>query len=1345
MAYNGRMAQATATASTRLDFWEWVDQHGIPALIWGVLLGTGVVFVLLPIFALHWFQTPFLGGFIEQTMVVNMSGRADWALNRAVNALRPPGGTHFGYQVLSIDGQPVRSAQDVQHILAAHQPGEEVTLTLRAPQGTQVEVTVPLGHFPPTDQWFYFFIPYLIGLTYLLAGAWVFTLRRHDQAGRAFALFATTAGTTIASVFNVYTTHELTTLWTVLLGVVGGSLINLALVFPQRGRSIQRRPWLAWLGYFIAFPLVLKALPALYDLEHPTRYAIGWRDLYLFIGAAALFFFAWTTYRRLTTPSPLQREQYRFILWGAGLGFGPVIAWFFITAINTSLTFNTLALFPLVLFPLSIAYAILRYRLLNTDYVLSRALAYAALMVFVAGAYVALVTGLSLLIGTPIEANHPLAVGLLTLGLALGLNPLREWLQRHVDRVFFRGQTAYRERLQTFSQQLAQAMSVGEIVRVLRFHVQESLLPAQTHIYLLDSLTGQYVAAPDDSGQPTSDIRFPANSALATTLHHRQASIFLGEHEVIPKHLMADRARMALLSAQMYVPLPGQQQAIGWLALGPRRSGEPYSKDDLLFLEALCAQAAVALERAQVVADLERRAHELNVLARLAQGVNITLQFDDMLELIYAQTNQVLPTQDFRIALYDEGSDSLMYVFYLEANERLREKEHQLVRRGYGLLYEVWREGRALLSDDYERTCRERGLVPDANGLYAWIGAPLITGAEIIGVISLGSRDPSVFYTKEQRDLLQAIANQAAGAIVKARLLEETEQRAHQLAALNEVTRRMAATLEVEPLLRKILESATEILNCEAGSLLLVDEDTDELVFKVTTGPVANDLLGTRLPPGAGLVGKAVVSGECVIENNVQATREWFDRTDRQTGFITRAVLAAPMRLRDRVIGVIEVLNRRDGRPFTRDDADLLLAFAGQAAIALENARLFTLTDQALAARVEELSAMQRIDRELNASLDVERAMSITLNWAMRQMQAEAGFIGFVEKDALRVVVTQGYAEGRGPERGDLLHTDSLPWLPEVLPGDQPVLIGKAPERIAVPIRRQETTIGLLVLDATQPERVTKEALAFLDRLSDHAAIAIANAQLYDEVQRANIAKSDFVSFAAHELKNPMTSIRGYTELLLSGAVGEINEAQRNFLQVIHANVERMAALVTDLADVSRIEAGRLRLDFKAVDVHDIVDEVVSSTRHMIESKGQTLELDVPDNLPPVWGDRVRLVQILTNLVSNAHKYTEEGGRIVIHAEHTANQWDPEGAREVVHIRVEDNGIGIREEDQHKIFSKFFRADDEKTRQAPGTGLGLNITKNLVELQGGKIWFESVFRQGTTFHFTVPVAETEET
>jgi signal transduction histidine kinase len=475
----------------------------------------------------------------------------------------------------------------------------------------------------------------------------------------------------------------------------------------------------------------------------------------------------------------------------------------------------------------------------------------------------------------------------------------------------------------------------------------------------------------------------------------------------------------------------------------------------------------------------------------------------------------------------------------------------------------------------------------------------------------------------------------------------------------------------------------------------------------------------------------------------VQHSKEWNPETDNQTGFQTRALMAVPLSVKDNLIGVIEVINRLDGLPFVEEDQTLLTAFAGQAAVAMENARLYTLTDQELAARVEELSVMQRIDRELNASLETDRAMRITLEWALRQSQAEAGLIGMIEEGSLRVVAQDGYQEVLEPVLLTLpaLKAAVETGLPQRVQFEtigEGSLLPEAHNQIAIPIRRETVVIGLLMLESTND---SQEDLTFLTRLSDHAAIAISNAQLYGEIERANLAKSEFVSFVAHELKNPMTSIKGYSELLAAGAVGVINTQQANFLNTIRSNVERMATLVSDLNDNSKIEAGRLRIDFKAVGVNELVDDVVKSTKRMIEDKKQVIQSYLPDQLPMVWGDPTRLGQVLTNLVSNATKYTPEGGILQLSAEPAKNVWDPAGATQVVHIWVKDNGIGISPEDQQRIFQKFFRSEDQKAREAPGTGLGLNITKSLVEMQGGRIWFESEYRKGTTFHFTVPVAE----
>ncbi len=223
--------------------------------------------------------------------------------------------------------------------------------------------------------------------------------------------------------------------------------------------------------------------------------------------------------------------------------------------------------------------------------------------------------------------------------------------------------------------------------------------------------------------------------------------------------------------------------------------------------------------------------------------------------------------------------------------------------------------------------------------------------------------------------------------------------------------------------------------------------------------------------------------------------------------------------------------------------------------------------------------------------------------------------------------------------------------------------------------------------------------------------------------------KSDFVSVVSHELRTPLTSIKGYLDLLLIGASGPINKRQESFLRIIKDNAERLHDLVSDLLDISRIESGKVDLNVQVVSVPMLIQHVADSLRVEFDDRNLALTLDVPANLPEIFGDPDRIEQILTNLLSNAYKYTKQGGATV-----RARVVDS-----VLQVDVMDTGIGISKADQERLFTRFFRADETAVRQQAGTGLGLHITKLLVEMHGGLIWVKSEPGVGSTFSFTLPL------
>ncbi|MDZ4169399.1 MAG: response regulator [Coriobacteriia bacterium] len=230
------------------------------------------------------------------------------------------------------------------------------------------------------------------------------------------------------------------------------------------------------------------------------------------------------------------------------------------------------------------------------------------------------------------------------------------------------------------------------------------------------------------------------------------------------------------------------------------------------------------------------------------------------------------------------------------------------------------------------------------------------------------------------------------------------------------------------------------------------------------------------------------------------------------------------------------------------------------------------------------------------------------------------------------------------------------------------------------------------------------------------------------------IMKNEFVSMVSHELRTPLTSIKGYVDLIVDGEAGEINDVQREFLQIVQENSDRLVSLINDLLDISRIESGRVHLRIEPLEPIDIINGVMGTFRTYADQSGITLTARIPSDLPRVAVDGDRIGQVLMNLTSNAIKYSPGGGEVTLGASH---------AGDFVEFRVTDTGLGISEEDQRQLFNKFFRVDSSLTREIGGTGLGLSICKSVVELHGGAVSVTSVLGEGSTFGFSVPIAPSE--
>lgn len=543
------------------------------------------------------------------------------------------------------------------------------------------------------------------------------------------------------------------------------------------------------------------------------------------------------------------------------------------------------------------------------------------------------------------------------------------------------------------------------------------------------------------------------------------------------------------------------------------------------------------------------------------------------------------------------------------------------------------------------------------------------------------------------------------------------------LPALYRVSQILGTSLNIDEVLNQVMDAVIQLTGAERGFLMLRSPETGALVLRVARNFEQENLSADRMKISRTIVDSVIRDGKGIVTTNAQEDPR-FSGHQSVISYALRSILCAPLRSRGKTIGAIFVDNRARTGLFSEEDLSFLNAFATQAAVAIENAQLYTLTDQALAARVGELETLTQIDRALYERLDFEHVTEMTYNWAIRGTGAVHGWIVLFRPDK-KLSIVEGSNAGAVVDRDDPLFAPLIGNKVQEIPlSDESSLT-----RMAIPLNATQP-LGFIVVESPQP--LSESDKSFLTRLAARAATAIENVRLYQTVQEVNETKSKFISVISHELRLPMTSIKGYTDLLLQGTVGSVNEQQLNFLNVIRNNVDRMQVLVSDLSDISRIETGRLRLQTETISLDKYLDQVLSSLGPKINEKKQILDVMFPEDLPMCNADPHRVMQVLTNLINNAIKYTPEGGHITITASHEDS---------FLHVEVTDDGIGISQDDQARLFNQFFRSEDLAVREQQGWGLGLNVSKQFVKLMGGEIGMVSKLGEGSTFWFTLPVSK----
>ena len=584
---------------------------------------TLVAFLNAAILALSWSKKPFLGFVVEPTLVVSNVGGVTWNAQRI--------GLNYPERITQIGERIVGSAQEYLAVTEGLSIGAPIPITSVFPDGSlRVYPSVRVTAFPAIDLARFFWLPFIVGLAYLAIGFWIYRMRGDIAPSRAFALFCISAALATGLYFDLISTHVLSALWTVAISFLGGTLIVLALVFPEEWSEGKLSIVLRYLPYGLSLGLAILGVLALRNQTDPWAYINAWRFSYIYTSIGIFFFIGVMLYRQFTHPSTATRQQARIVLWGSLLAFLPIALWMLAPYLGLQIPWNPGLFLPFLLFfPISIAIAILRYRLWDIDVIINRTLVYGLLTIVLALVYVASVVILQRTFQTLTGERSDLAAVVSTLVIVALFIPVRRYVQEFVDRRFYRRRYDAVKISEAFSASLRDEVDLERVIQRLEAVIQETILPSHVNTWLYTG-SGFQIHHPEGGVfSEGSDLDIGQNQIaeddpILDSFSQGPGTIDLGQMEIeLDSH-------QVLLSAgfKLVVPLITRSELIGWMSLGERLSGQEYLSDDKLLLSRLAMQVAPTVRVAQLVAEQqaeaierERLEQELLVASRIQTGL----------------------------------------------------------------------------------------------------------------------------------------------------------------------------------------------------------------------------------------------------------------------------------------------------------------------------------------------------------------------------------------------------------------------------------------------------------------------------------------------------------------------------------------------------------------------------------------------------------------------------------------------------------------------------------------------------------------------------------------------------